>query len=98
MFHLSPANAGSYQGYVTNVFAVDGRVHIKLDTGAGTSQCGAGTAYYIDVGTEFGRAMLSIAIIAKTTQTLVWVAGTDSCLVGTPYNGSEALAQIDLKG
>ncbi len=95
------AVAGWYQGTVTNVFPVDhegGRVYIFLNDGNGELSCGNGKVFYADPNTEIGKAILSVALVAKTTGKLVWVSGSGSCVEGWPSNGGEKIISIDLKG
>lgn len=93
--------AGWYQGKVTHVFPVNhegGRVYVFLDDGGGEASCGSGKAFYIDPNTEMGKVLLSVPLVAKTTEKLVWVNGNGKCVGGWPSQGSEAMLSMDLKG
>ena len=68
---LSPAYAGYYQGYVTNVMASGGKIIVTLASGAGQSTCTAIPKFYLDPNVAYDRAMLTLAITAKINQTLV---------------------------
>jgi hypothetical protein len=94
----------SYQGKVTNVFAYQGKIFVRISNGSFNNSSGNcssktdGLPAYIDVNTEYGKALLSIVLIAKTTEKTVWVnVSSNSCLQG-PYGPAGVLSLIDLKG
>ncbi len=96
MLGTSVVNAGDYTGSIKQVFAANQKVYILLENGSGSSTCGAGNSFSIDPTTELGKAMISIALTAKTTNNAVWVGGTGTCDGYSPYSGSEIIASINL--
>lgn len=105
------AQATVYQGIVTNVTAVSGTIYIIVNNGtfgpAGAGSCGTGyptgMVYSIAVtpsASDFNKVMISIALSAKVTGIIVYMAGDGVCTNGNPYNGggSEGLVYLDLKG
>lgn len=52
---------------------------------------------WLDPSEEYGKALLSIALISKTTDRLVWVLGSGSCISG-PRGKAEGFSGVDLKG
>ena len=102
------ANAANYQGFITNVTPVNGRLFISIGGGGfdgGTpSTCYTSSTsmiYSIDVSTANGKAVLATALSAKLTGRQVYVYGDGTCPAGgNAYDGkgSEAMAGIDLKG
>ncbi|WP_148049864.1 hypothetical protein [Gallaecimonas pentaromativorans] len=95
--------AAAYQGKVANVFASSNKVYIFVNKGYfdNSSSCTGETSYFVlwlDPSTDYGRAMLSIALTAKTSKTLVWVSGDNNCSIGPSSHKAEKLLSIDLKG
>jgi len=103
-----PTYATVYQGTVTNVTAAFGTIYVFINNGSfGGSQgsCPTGTGMVFSIpaspsASDFGKAMVSIALTARVTGQLVYAAGDGICTNGNPYNGtgSEGLAYLDLKG
>jgi len=98
----STANAGSYQGYITNVFAHSGKIFILVKNGTfgNSTTCTGFTdrlSLWIDPSTDYGKALISISLTAKSSNKLVWVTGSTTCITG-PLGNSEQLSAIDLKG
>lgn len=95
--------ASAYQGKVTNVFAHAGKVFVTVAGGAfdGPVSCTTTTDYimlWIEPGTSYGKALISIALTAKTTDRLTWVAGDSTCIPGPSGITTEQLTSMDLKG
>ena len=96
---ITPAFASAYQGYVTNVFALRGKVQITLNGGnfdGPAAVCGGNAAsigYVADPATPYGRTLVALALSAKLTGRLVWVGGDGNCTTGV-----ENLNNLDLKG
>lgn len=93
---------GSYQGKVSNVFAYSDKVFVFVSEGFydDPNTCTDRTdrlSLWIDPATDYGKALLSISLTAKTTGRLVWAGGSNSCIAG-PGGNSEQLTTIDLKG
>lgn len=101
--HFSAA-AASYQGYVSNVYAVNGSVFVLVNNGAFDGQpsaCPTGSGFWLraDPASPFGRSLISLATAAKLTNKLVWVSGDGSCTAGGGgLPSSEGLTGFDLKG
>lgn len=100
--HL-PSSASGYQGYVANVFGMNGSIFLYVNNGAfdgATSNCptGAGVWYRIDPATAYGRSLIALATAAKLTNRLVYAAGDGACSVWPGFNTTESLAGLDLKG
>jgi hypothetical protein len=103
-----PASATVYQGYVTNVTAASGMIYIVVANGAfggGQGNCPGvnSMVYAISVSpsaSDFNRALIAIAISAKTTGLLVYANGDGNCVNGNPYTtgNSEGLVYLDFKG
>ncbi len=97
------AIASAYQGKVTHVFAHAGKVFVTVANGAfdGPVSCTTTTDHmmlWIDPATDYGKAMISIALTAKTTDKLTWVGGDNTCITGPGNRTSEQLVSMDLKG
>jgi hypothetical protein len=103
------ASATIYQGYVTNVTAANGVIYIYVANGAfgpgGQGNCPSanGMVYAINVSpsaSDFNRALIAIAISAKTTGLLVYANGDGNCAYVNPYatGNAEGLAYLDFKG
>jgi len=91
--------AGNYQGNIKNVFAKYNKVYIKLENGTAKGSCGNGDSFSIDPVSDYGKAMIAIALTAKTTGKIVYASGEGTCAVGSPFSGgSEILSGLDLKG
>ena len=100
-FSAVPAIAGSYQGKVTGIFAYSGKVFISVKNGSfdNPNTCttqASGMSLWLDPALEYDKAMLSLALSAKVTDRLVWVAG-GSCISG-PSGKAAKLSAIDFKG
>ena len=99
VFSSNSAFATAYQGYVSGVFALDGRVMIRLTGGyydGATASCGGDANqvnYMADPAAPYGRVIISIALGAKLSGRLVWARGDGAC--GSGFEGINAL---DLKG
>lgn len=98
------ALAYSYQGTVSNVYANGGLIHVIVSAGSFDSgnsgpclSLSGNGVYSIDPATSYGRAMVAIAITAKATGRLVWVAGNGTC-TSAGGTAAESLVSIDLKG
>lgn len=104
LFLCPPAMAAAYQGIVTNVAPQDGKVYVLIDNGffdGAPSSCARAAGdmvYAIDPGTAFGRAQLAVALSAKLTGRVVWIAGDGVCTAGSVFGSSESLTVLDLKG
>lgn len=101
----SAANAANYQGTISNVAPLDGKVFVVVQSGyfdGAASQCVSGNAmvYGVDPATPFGRTLVAVALSAKLTGKLVYAIGNGVCAVGSPFapGNSEGLAGMDLKG
>jgi hypothetical protein len=103
------AHATIYQGYVTNVTAANGMIYVLISNGTfgtgGQGNCptGSAMAYAISVSpsaSDFNRALIAIALSAKTTGLQVYASGDGNCANGNPYSGggSEGLSVLDFKG
>lgn len=94
----------SYQGKVTNVFAYNGRILVNIKNGSFDNpegNCSTKTdsmPSYIDINTDYGKALLSIVLIAKTTEKLVWASASSNGCINGPLGSSGELKHIDLKG
>ena len=96
------ASAGSYQGKITSVFPYNGKVYVRVASGGwdNSNTCTTGDngfEVWLDPAEEFGKSLLSVAMVAKTTDRLVWVVGNGSCSSG-PQGQAEKINGIDLKG
>lgn len=87
--------AAEYQGYVSSIMAVGGKVFVVLNGGSGSGLCSAVTRFYLDPGSAYDRAMMALAMTAKTAESLVYVGGTDTCMSAWPYNDSQQLTAIN---
>lgn len=100
---LSPlALAGSYQGKITSVFALNGQVYIHVGHGSWDDSHTCTHGYdgfevWFDPYEEFGKTLLSLAVAAKTNDKVVWVSGNGRCLDG-PHGTAERMNGLDLKG
>ena len=95
--------AGSYQGQITSVFAYGGKVFLKVENGTwdDSNTCTGRNNrldVWLDPATDFGKALLSIALVAKTTDKQVWVVGNARCSDEGPLGRTEQLIGMDLKG
>ncbi|MDH5325952.1 MAG: hypothetical protein OEZ68_00625 [Gammaproteobacteria bacterium] len=95
-------HAGSYQGRVTNVFAYNNKVYVFVKNGNfdNNNTCTGSVqslTLWLDPQSDYSKAMLSIALTAKTTDKTVWVAGNNVC-TGAPSGYAEGMLAIDLKG
>lgn len=102
LFQVSESEAGSYQGEVTNVFAYGSKVFVTVKNGSfdNSTTCTGSTTelkLWLDPSTDYGKALLSIVLTAKTTERVVWTLGSNSCISG-PTGQAEELSAIDLKG
>lgn len=100
--YASSTFAGSYQGKVTHIFAYGGKVFVRIGEGGWDSSntcttSSSGFEVWLDPADDYGKALLSIALVSKTTDRLVWVAGSGSCIDG-PRGKAEGFNGIDLKG
>ncbi|MCE9685630.1 hypothetical protein LZP73_05290 [Shewanella sp. AS16] len=98
----SDVYAGTYQGKVTNIYAYGGKIFVRIANGGwdSNSTCTTSTdsfEVWLDPENEYGKALLSIALVSKTADKLVWVAGSGTCIDG-PRGKSEGLSGVDLKG
>jgi len=98
----SDAYAGSYQGQITHVFAYVGKVYIDVQDGGfdNPTTCTGSSdhlALWVDPSTDFGKALVSISLTAKSTGRVVWVSGNNTCITG-PLGASEQMLAIDFKG
>jgi hypothetical protein len=84
-----------------------GKAREMLAGSAGAGSCATGyptgMVYSIAVtpsASDFNKVMISIALSAKVTGIIVYMAGDGVCTNGNPYNGggSEGLVYLDLKG
>jgi len=94
--------AGSYQGTVKSVFAYNGKIYVLMREGhydnANTCTGNANQFHaWVDPSTEFGKALISIALAAKVSGKVVWAAGNNSCSAGA-LGLAEHLIALDLKG
>jgi hypothetical protein len=99
---FSPATlATAYQGKVTNVFAWNGKIFVHFTEGGTADYCSQSLDRYIawiDPESEYGKTMITLAISAKLSGRLVWVAGNGSCISAGSGRYAEVLTAIDLKG
>lgn len=98
----SPCLATSYQGTVSNVFAISGKVHVRVSDGqfdGAQGACPNGSAmwYSVDPNTAYGRSLIAIAMSAKLSARLVYVGGNGVCDSSTGIP-SETMTLIDFKG
>lgn len=97
------ANAASYQGTVSHVWAFQGKVYLIVDNGAFDGSPGScptssnAMQYVMDPATPYGRALMSIAMTAKVTGRLIYVAGDGACTSG-PGGTAEGIVHMDFKG
>ena len=100
------AGAANYDGFISNVTPVNGRVYIIVSGGHfdGTaSTCYVNTSYMIysfDGTTPVGKQLLAVALAAKAMKGEIYTFSDGSCLQGNPYSGagSENIFGIDYKG
>ena len=102
------AGATSYQGYVTNVTAANGVVHVALNNGnfaGGSGTCPNGNGIVLAIPatpsvSHFGKTMMALAMSAKPTGLLVYAEGDGNCAYPSPYTAgsTEGLIYLDLKG
>lgn len=90
------ASSSSYQGKVKSVFAYSGKVFITVGAGSfdNSNTCTgqtAGLTLWLDPASEYDKVMLSLALTAKVTDKLVWVAG-GSCSSG-PFGQAEKIGR-----
>ena len=103
----SPAESANYEGIVTHVAPLNGKVYVALGGGAfdgPASACqgnyGSSMVYSIDPNTPFGRSLVAVALSAKLSGLLVYAMGDGSCAWGNPFPGAmnEGMVGMDLKG
>ena len=100
------ASAANYNGFVTNVAPVNGRVYIVVSGGGfdgAASTCyvnAASMIYSFDGTTPAGKLIMAAALTAKATKAQVYAFSDGSCLPGNPFtgSGSENIYGIDYKG
>ena len=88
----SHAGDTDWGGNITNIFADGGIVRIKVCNT--TPEC---KDYWIDPTDDFGKALLSISLSAKATQSGVWVQGLGNQPADWPHYGTFKLTAIDHK-
>jgi hypothetical protein len=97
------ANAASFQGIVSHVWGAQGKIYLIVDNGAfdgspGSCPASANSMQYVmDPATPFGRALISIAMTAKVTGRLIYVAGDGNC-AGWAGGTAEGIVHMDFKG
>ena len=97
------ANAASYQGTVSHVWAYQGKVYLIVDNGGFDGSPGScpssanAMQYMMDPATPYGRALISIAMTAKVTGRLIYIGGDGICTNG-PGGTAEGIAHMDFKG
>lgn len=94
--------ASSYQGTVTNIFAHSDKVYVRVANGHydNKSACVStdnSIEVWLDPNAEFGKALLSLALVAKTSDKLVWLATDDICISGPRGIAVAKLVALDLK-
>jgi len=89
--------ANDYVGRVSTITAEAGIVRITLKDGSGDTGCGQGNHFWFKMDGDFSQAMLSIAMIAKATQDMVYVLGHSACETEWPYKTSRKMAVIKLR-
>ena len=94
----TPALCADYQGIVTSVQASGGKVLIRMGNGTGTGLCSTPPVFYLDPAVEYDKIMLTLALSAKLSGLLTYVAASGTCETAWPLNGAQKLQDIDLKG
>jgi hypothetical protein len=95
------ASAADYEGVITNISAFNGLVYVAMSEGGttngGTNPC-IGNIFIIDPTTPFGKTMLSVVVLTKSTGKRAYVWGDNSC-AWTPYGTGTAqkMTGIDSK-
>lgn len=93
----SAASAATYQGTITNVAHLDGKVFVLVQSGSfdgAASQCvgGNGMVYWGDPTPPLGRTLVAVALPAKLTGNPSTPSETVSAPPGPPWRPGTAWA------
>ena len=94
---IGTAQAGNYQGYVTDVQTVGGIALVQLSNGSGQLLCST-PLFWFDPTTAYGQSEMALAITAKATGTVVYIQGNGTCTSAWPESNSEQVSTLSWSG